>query len=1034
MREANCATRRWNRVVLALGLAAAIASSAAARTGNYLIMTPPDFAGTTPLLQFVAHKTAQGFTVSTHTVTAGTSNTDIRNYILSLWGTASEPDYVLLIGDTAGSTSTSSTIPHFTGGGSKHATTDLPYGCMDSGDDWHPEIPVGRFSVTSTSSLQAVVDKTLFVEAGVFPDPEYVKRGAFLANPGTQGMAEPTHDWVIDNYFVPNGYEGIRIYSALGGNTQDVFDAVNNGCLWVGYYGHSGSSGWWDPSFDQSDVRALSNAGLYGVAWSFSCNVGNYSNSECFGETWLREANKGAAAVIFPSYYIYWGSVEAWRPSTILEHSFFASFFEDDIWEVGPAWQKALYAFEHDFDGSEDIKRNFFELYNVLGDPSLLLPQPLGFTLDPEPDTQSLCCPPTTDATFTIEVGKMGDFDEAVTLTLGAEPVGSSVSFSVNDAVPPFTSVLTLGNLDQVNAGSYSLTLTGTSLSMQRATGMLLNIASDIPSPVTLLSPPDGASGVALMPELTWAGSPLALSYDVDVATDSGFANIVYSNSLTVTSCTVNVSLGMLTPYYWRVRASNTCGIGDYSETFGFTTVNMIMPTSYDMLNGETGTYTYFDDSYNGLGNNSQPLSPLSEGLGDLTDGVIATQHWNSTSGPYVGWVSVDPTITFHFAEPMRVDVVTLQLDDDGGGGGVHVPTDVTITMGGTTLVFPVSDPAGESPFAFSCADLGMAGDTLEITLADYSTSGYMMLSEIEFYGGPDTGACCIAGDCSITTEDDCVAGGGEYEGDGTGCDPNPCFVPQPTCLIISEIVHGAASGGCPKWIEITNTGLENFVFNAGGIIIQMDDSTDLTVDVDLAGVVVRPGESLVVNANDSGACTGAFQYVYGFEAPFNTNALFGDGNDRYILTDTADGSHLLDIYGELGVNGAGELWEYTNGFSYRLPQYNTGDGGSFSPGEWVYGGPGSLVGANPELLLLKNTTPSNHMYDEDCLGNELIGDLDCDGDVDFDDINPFVLALSGEAAYYAEYPDCNWHNADCDEDGDVDFDDINPFVALLGS
>jgi len=62
-----------------------------------------------------------------------------------------------------------------------------------------------------------------------------------------------------------------------------------------------------------------------------------------------------------------------------------------------------------------------------------------------------------------------------------------------------------------------------------------------------------------------------------------------------------------------------------------------------------------------------------------------------------------------------------------------------------------------------------------------------------------------------------------------------------------------------------------------------------------------------------------------------------------------------------------------------------------------------------------------------------LTGDLDCDGDVDFDDINPFVLALGGQAGYEAIYPDCQWLNADCDDDGDVDFDDINPFVALLG-
>ena len=61
-------------------------------------------------------------------------------------------------------------------------------------------------------------------------------------------------------------------------------------------------------------------------------------------------------------------------------------------------------------------------------------------------------------------------------------------------------------------------------------------------------------------------------------------------------------------------------------------------------------------------------------------------------------------------------------------------------------------------------------------------------------------------------------------------------------------------------------------------------------------------------------------------------------------------------------------------------------------------------------------------------------GDTDCDYDVDFDDIDPFVAALSGEAAYLAQYPWCRWLNADCDGDGDVDFDDIDPFVALIGS
>ncbi len=61
-------------------------------------------------------------------------------------------------------------------------------------------------------------------------------------------------------------------------------------------------------------------------------------------------------------------------------------------------------------------------------------------------------------------------------------------------------------------------------------------------------------------------------------------------------------------------------------------------------------------------------------------------------------------------------------------------------------------------------------------------------------------------------------------------------------------------------------------------------------------------------------------------------------------------------------------------------------------------------------------------------------GDMNCDDAINFDDIDGFVLALIGEAAYYAEpeYADCNWLDADCDNNDEVNFDDIDPFVNLL--
>lgn len=59
-------------------------------------------------------------------------------------------------------------------------------------------------------------------------------------------------------------------------------------------------------------------------------------------------------------------------------------------------------------------------------------------------------------------------------------------------------------------------------------------------------------------------------------------------------------------------------------------------------------------------------------------------------------------------------------------------------------------------------------------------------------------------------------------------------------------------------------------------------------------------------------------------------------------------------------------------------------------------------------------------------------GDLNCDYNVDVGDVNPFVLALSDEAGYQAQYPDCPWLNADTNGDGQVDFGDIGPFAAAL--
>lgn len=71
-------------------------------------------------------------------------------------------------------------------------------------------------------------------------------------------------------------------------------------------------------------------------------------------------------------------------------------------------------------------------------------------------------------------------------------------------------------------------------------------------------------------------------------------------------------------------------------------------------------------------------------------------------------------------------------------------------------------------------------------------------------------------------------------------------------------------------------------------------------------------------------------------------------------------------------------------------------------------------------------------------------GDCNCDALVNFGDIDYFVAAMTGEAAWKALYagqhagqhagaaPPCRFANADADGSGAVDFSDIDPFVARL--
>ncbi len=89
----------------------------------------------------------------------------------------------------------------------------------------------------------------------------------------------------------------------------------------------------------------------------------------------------------------------------------------------------------------------------------------------------------------------------------------------------------------------------------------------------TLASPADGSTNVSLNPTLSWNNISNALNYSLQVSTDPNFnSTVVNVSGISNTSFQLsNLSNGLT--YYWRVNASYSNGISDWSQVWRFTTL-----------------------------------------------------------------------------------------------------------------------------------------------------------------------------------------------------------------------------------------------------------------------------------------------------------------------------------------------------------------------------------------------------------------------------------------------------------------------------
>lgn len=223
------------------------------------------------------------------------------------------------------------------------------------------------------------------------------------------------------------------------------------------------------------------------------------------------------------------------------------------------------------------------------------------FLLEATPTSQDVCVP--TDALYSVNVlQNEPGFTNPVTLSTNGVPTGYTPSFGTNPVTPPGSSLLTLGGSGAASYGSYDIDIVGVSITATYTTTVGLNLFTAVPGDVTLTNPANGATNVDLMPLFSWSSATQAATYYLELATDVGFTNIIYTATTDLDSYQATAVLDPLSTYYWRVTPSNACGGGNTSAVFSFTTRDIPPILLVDDDDNGPDVRSYYTDILDNLG------------------------------------------------------------------------------------------------------------------------------------------------------------------------------------------------------------------------------------------------------------------------------------------------------------------------------------------------------------------------------------------------------------------------------------------------
>ncbi len=239
------------------------------------------------------------------------------------------------------------------------------------GEDYIPDIAIGRFTAATTEEANAMVEKTLHYQSNSKVGP-WKSRVLWITNANksyqnfSQRISKTIGQFgsVAQNVF-PKEMDGDNLKVQ-----ETLTEEINEGDLIVHFIGHGGNSIWriGPPDvkknrdlFTLDHIDLLNNKDNLPFVMSMSCYSAPYDHpvADSIGEKFFRAKDKGAIAVLAAS----------WRnsPSQSFSKAVFNNIYENPEKSLGQSILQAKRFHKG---------RVALEMYNLLGDPALRLALP----------------------------------------------------------------------------------------------------------------------------------------------------------------------------------------------------------------------------------------------------------------------------------------------------------------------------------------------------------------------------------------------------------------------------------------------------------------------------------------------------------------------------------------------------------------------------------------------------------------------------------------------------------------------------------